>query len=1345
MNSDVSPSRLDPVDELAEQYLIRRRRGEHPTPEEYAARYPEHAARILELFPALELIEGLKPTASDQNGSSGDASDGVAPASGDLRPRRLGDYTLLREIGRGGMGIIYEAEHQSLKSHVALKVMHSRFRADRGYVRRFQTEARSAAKLHHTNIVPVFDYGEQDGVCYYAMQCIVGVGLERVLDDVRRLRAAANPDTGASTGGAGQGTLISAGASPLTGISSGLLTGRFGDAPTVPLGAASDSLASSGATSSGSSGAGASRSASAPSGGGVGSASSTFARQPDSVYFREIARLGAQVADALDYAHRQGVIHRDIKPSNLLLDTQGNVWVTDFGLAKLVAADELSQSHDLVGTLRFMAPERFQGATSPLGDVYSLGATLYELLTLKPAFAERDQARLIDEITHEPPPPLRQHDSRIPRDLETLVLKALAKDAKDRFGSAGELGDELRRYLDSRPILARPAGPVERLWRWCKRSPGLAAASIGAALLAATLVIGSTLTAWTLRRDNERIQSADRKMRENLLDSLTAQAQARRLSRRVGQRFESLDALAQAAAIARELKLPADRFDLLRDEAIACLALPDLKRTGRVIHRPLDVILTAFDSTLTRYALRFRDGTIRVRHLADDEEIARFEARGDREISVFGFSPDGRYLATTQFPGHALTVWDIDCRAVAVNDERPVPWGAAHFSSDSRRIALIHDDGDVLVYDLAAGRQSSRWHMPNSTNLAFGTDGTQIAVTQNEPGNPNCRILESATGRLVRSIKLPSAGDRPAWSLDGATLATPCADLKIYLWDPATGARKATLEGHTNSGLRVAFHPAGTLVASNGWEVQLRLWDAVLGRPMLSLSDSSGPEFSPDGRIVVALENELTTYQVDPALEYRTLAHPFGEPVFYWRASIRRDGRVLALGTDRGVALWDLARGSELPFLPIGRTWYALFEASGDLLTLPGGSPGVQRWPVQLDPKRREFRIGPPRQVSLPSAGGAEDRAGRILATAYRDHVLVSTPERTIRVGPLDDCRYVAVSPDGQWLATGSHFISGAQVWHLPDAARVADLNVDGRVEVAFSPDGKWLMTSPAPCRLWAVGSWREAGQKIGGEGLCFSPDGRLMAVKDATKVIRLVEAETGRTVARLESPDLCAVGGATFSRDGARLAALTNDGPAVHVWDLRAIRRQLAAMGLDWEAPPYSDDDPADPSVPLLPPLQVDLGPLAGDLEHFTEPAENLIARYTARLRNDPHDSAAYHHRAHALVDRNRLQEGIDDFTRSLRERPDDAHLRASRGRALQSLKHYESAIADLEDAVARDPEQPAVRESLAFCCNNRAWELATGPESTRDPKRALFLARRAVELAPGQSIFLNTLGVAQ
>ena len=301
--------------------------------------------------------------------------------------------------------------------------------------------------------------------------------------------------------------------------------------------------------------------ASAASGRGSGSASSSFAGQPESIYFREVARLGAQVADALDYAHRQGVIHRDIKPSNLLLDAQGNVWVTDFGLAKLVEGDELSQSHDLVGTLRFMAPERFRGVTDPPGDVYSLGATLYELLTLRPAFAGRDQARLIEQITHEPPVPLRQHDRRIPRDLETLVLKALAKDPERPVRHGGESWPtSCGGILESRPIRSRPVGPAERLWRWCKREP------VAGRRPPADHDPGDRYDDRDLDLDRRDLSSSDKNSSRWSSPGFEARRSCRareagcsfsrrcrprpapaRFSRRIGQRFDSLDALAQAA------------------------------------------------------------------------------------------------------------------------------------------------------------------------------------------------------------------------------------------------------------------------------------------------------------------------------------------------------------------------------------------------------------------------------------------------------------------------------------------------------------------------------------------------------------------------------------------------------------------------------------------------------------------------------------------------------------------------------------------------------------------------------------------------------------------------------
>jgi WD40 repeat protein len=1012
------------------------------------------------------------------------------------------------------------------------------------------------------------------------------------------------------------------------------------------------------------------------------------------VYFREVARLGAQVADALDYAHRQKVIHRDIKPSNLLLDDQGNVWVTDFGLAKLVEGEDLSQSRDLVGTLRFMAPERFRGVTDRRGDIYALGATLYEMLALRPVFGERDQVQLIDQIVHQPPTPLRQTDRRVPRDLETIVHKVLAKDPADRCDKAGELRDELRRFLDGRPTRWRRVGPVEQFRRWCKRNPWLATANITAAVLTTVLAIGSTIAAWFYRDQFGALQLEERRTsqarrgllaqldltkkaeargRERLFESLVSQAEARRLSRRMGQRFETLNALSQAVTIAKELKLPPERLELLRREAIACLALPDLKPTGRVITRPPGTSV-AFDSTMTRYALRFRDGMILVRRVDDDREIARFQARGDREFHVFGFSPDGRYLATRNVPDDSLVVWDIDRGRVVLTT--PSRW-TARFSADSRRIVVereVEHEGKVLVYDLATGQPLRGWRGPESGGSPnFRPDGNQIAVVYNR----TCRVLDAETGGLVRSIPLPVAGNGVAWSPDGTTLAIAGADNKIYLWDAATGIRKATLEGHVNSGLVGAFHPAGALMASYGWEGRLWLWDPILGRPWLTLTGTAYSEISRDGRIVLEHGDQSTTYEVDPALEYRTLAHVSSELTRYGRPSIRHDGRVLAVGGNRGLVLWDLARGTELAFLPLGHGPHSMFDASGDLLT--SGATGAQRWPVVLDPDHGEFRIGPPQQLPLP-AGAEEidaDRSGRIVALADHGFAFIATPERAFHVGQLDDCRFVTVSPDGEWLATGSHFKNGAQIWRLRDAMQVAHLAIDGSVGVAFSPDVRWLMTKCPPCRLWAVGTWHEARQ-IGGGGLCFSPDGRLLVLQDASRVLRLVEAETGRTLARLESPDLCAVryDSAAFSPDGSRLVITTDDGPAVHVWDLRAIRRHLAWMGLDWDAPAFSEDDPASRTLPPLPPLKVDYGPspLTGHL--------------------DP--------------------------------------------------KIHEPLIADLETALTRYPENSQIRTMLARHCNNLAWSLATGPQSARDPQRSLRLSRRAIELVPA-AIYLNTLGVAQ
>jgi WD40 repeat protein/Tfp pilus assembly protein PilF len=1074
---------------------------------------------------------------------------------------------------------------------------------------------------------------------------------------------------------------------------------------------------------------------------------------------RRAAELVDLLARAIHSAHGQGVVHRDLTPANILLTADGMPKITDFGLAKIVIGGEglRTQTGELLGTPSYMAPEQAASRHQAIGaatDVYALGAILYELLTGRPPFKAESPLETIRQVVADEPVAPSRLRPKLPRDLETICLKCLRKEPAQRYTSAAALADDLRRFLDGRPILARSSGAAERAWRWCRRNPGMAAACTAAAAAVVTLAIVSTAMAWTfhvqrnqIADQRDQVRQAETHTRENLVKALSAQARATRLGRQAGQRHGSLGAIREATRIAQSLNWPPERLVELRDEAIACLALPDLVPTDLVIHRRPGVVLSASDPTMTRYAHRFRDGTIRVSRIADDAPIALFKDRGDRDIFVFKFSPDGRYLATTHYPNTGLTIFDVDRGSVSLDDVGRIGGHSAAFSPDGRRFALAHEDGEIRIYDLANVQLRRRWRglAPGGPrDLVFRPDGIQIAIASGA-GAPACRILETETGRLVRSISLPSHGEL-AWSPDGTTLATACDDRKIYLWEAATGTRKAVLEGHLTGGMRAVFHPAGTLLASVDWGNWLSLWDPILGRLLLRMTGTAQPEFSRDGRIVVDLGDELTTYRVDPALEYRTFIHVGAELSDYLRASIRRDGRVLAVGTSRGVALWDLARGTELGVLRIGAAQHVLFEASGELLT--SGSVGMQRWPIQLDLERGDFRIGPPRQLrSFPSgdSGIAEDVSGRVVALAHHGVAYVDTPDRSFQLGPLDDARSLAVSPDGQWIVTGSFGHNGAQVWRVRDGALVERLALDGLVELLFSPDGRWLMEQNPPCRLWEAGTWRES-RRIDGDGFGFSPDGRLVAVQDAGKALRLVETETGRTLARLESPDMCKVRWATFSPDGSRLVVITNDGPAVHVWDLRAIRRGLVELGLDWAAPDYPIDDPCSPAAPPLAPLQVNYGELESHLQHQSESPAKLVARYTARLKDDRDDADAYHHRAHALVNLGRLPEAIEDLAQAIRLRPDDAHLRTMRGSIFCiQLKQFGRAIPDLEASLSLQPDSPVVRGWLAACYNNRAWELAVGPEAWRHLDRSLELCRRALALTPGDATFLNTLGVIQ
>jgi serine/threonine protein kinase/WD40 repeat protein/tetratricopeptide (TPR) repeat protein len=1352
----------DPVELLAEEFVERQRRGERPSLTEYLNKYPELAESIRDLFPALAMIELLKSGGDDVFGDIKNQSARRMARFGEIIGQ-LGDYRLLREVGRGGMGLVYEAVQESLGRHVALKILPQSGRLGPTEIERFQLEARSAARLHHGNIVPVYGVGEHQGMHYYAMQFIQGHGLDAILDDLRKLRGVALSPAARS----GEARVPEKSSEPGSmAMACSLIMGRFDDAGASVAGPSTALLAADGAQTMAEPNSvdappfrSTSFSATSPvreppqSSTSALSESSSLTMADESQFYRSAARIALQVAEALDYAHHQGVLHRDIKPSNLLLDATGNIWVTDFGLAKIEGSDGPTRTGDVVGTTRYMAPERFAGWSDRRSDIYSLGATLYELLTLQPLFSEASQAGLVQKVLHDAPLVPRKIDPRIPRDLETIVLTAIAKEPAQRYTTAGAIGEDLKRFLGDWPILARRSTLAEQLWRWCRRNQMLAGTSIAAAAAILVLAIGAIVAAWIFRAQRDQIRQAETQGRVTLFEALLEQGRARRYSRQVGQRFQSLEALRRAARIGHELDISAARFDRLRDEVIACLALPDLDPTGLVIDRPPGAMFFAFDPAMTRLALRLRD-EVQIRRVGDNHEIARFQAPGSHEVYLLCFSPDGRYLATQHHPGLTLTVWDLERRTVVMEDPHSARGRSADFSPDSRQVAVGRSDGTILVYDLASGRPGRSCIAPAPQDLSFRPDGTQIAATCRVENRGSCRIMDVESGRLVRSIPLPAVGG-VAWSSDGSTLATACSDLRVYLWDAATGTRRAILTGHTNAGLISAFHSSGALLASNGWEDRLWLWDPVLTRPWLSLINEGWPqftEFSRDGRIVVAQEGQLVAYRADPALAYRTFAHASALSPDYEDVSVHRSGRLLAVGTSQGVALWDLARGRELAFLPIGNARHVLFEPSGDLLT--SGTLGVRRWRIVLGPAAGKVRVGPPSHLALPASleGISEDRSGSIVALCNGNAAHVLTPERALQIGPLDDSRSVSVSPDGQFLATGRFGGGSVRVWRIADAAEVARLEIEGRVGVEFSPDGKWLLTAGRPCRLWTVGSWREA-HTVGGQGLCFAVGGRQLYVQDVNKVIRLVDTETGRTLARFESPDLCTVHRATSSPDGSQLVFSTNDGPAVHVWDLRDIRARLTEWHLDWDAPPFLSASGSRAGADTFAPLEVDVefGPLTryseyykNHIEQHTLPAEELVARHNERLRAIPDDLESLHQRAHALRGLDRFEAALADFSAASTLRPLDAHLRAYQGVCLIDLRRNASAAAQLEQAIRMDPESLRTIIGLDRILNNRAWELAAGESLVRDPELAVRLASLSVAMAPFEQTSLNTLGVA-
>jgi tetratricopeptide (TPR) repeat protein len=405
MNMDSKKtSNRNPLEFIASDYTESVRGGNRPSVDSVAEANPEHESALRDLLPVIEKLEQARQAHIQR--PSGLATLGVS------RPERLGDFQLIRQIGRGGMGVVFEAVQKSLGRRVALKVLPSSLLSSDEQLRRFEHEARTAAALHHTNIVPVFGVGQDQGFHYFVMQRIDGHGLDAVL---------LNPDRKLSP--------------------------------------------------------------------------------------RQVAKLGVQAASALAYAHHQQVLHRDIKPANLLVNDDLELWVTDFGVAKALESDAVTRTGDVVGTLRYMAPEQVIGEADIRSDIYSLGLTLYELLAGRPAIDDSSIRQAI--VARQPvpePPPLRQLNPEVPRDLETILHTAMSTDPESRYQTANDLKLDLNAFLAGAAISVRRMAVSERVHRWARRNPAVAALSLLSMLLLASVATLSSAGFIQLRAAFEREQ-----------------------------------------------------------------------------------------------------------------------------------------------------------------------------------------------------------------------------------------------------------------------------------------------------------------------------------------------------------------------------------------------------------------------------------------------------------------------------------------------------------------------------------------------------------------------------------------------------------------------------------------------------------------------------------------------------------------------------------------------------------------------------------------------------------------------------------------------------------------------
>jgi serine/threonine protein kinase/Flp pilus assembly protein TadD len=1170
--AEQAPAAEDPrVLQAVEEFLAAQRAGRLPDRGEFLARHADIAPALAECLDGLDFIQAAAPRLQ--------APAGAAPAS------PLGDFRLLRVVGRGGMGIVYEAEQVSLGRRVALKVLPFAAALDGRQLQRFKNEAHAAAQLHHSNIVPVYAVGCEHGMHFYAMQFIDGQTLARVIADLRRQAGRDPADPAASTG-------------TDAAVADELASGRW-----APPGAAAETRAAASVT---------------PPGGGPG-----FLFGP--AYFRTVAQLGIQAAEALEHAHGLGVVHRDVKPANLMVDGRGHLWVTDFGLAQVQSDTRLTMTGDVLGTLRYMSPEQALGRREVIDhrtDLYALGATLYELLTLEPACDGTDRQELLRQIASEEPRPPRRLNKAVPAELETVVLKALEKGPAERYASAQDLADDLRRFLEDRPIRARRPSLPQRARKWARRHRPVVWSAAAVLALTATVLAGSI--GWAMRDRGARRAAAEDKARAALEEAVNLKDEEKWP--------EAQNAIRRAqgilAGVGADPGLSEQVEELARDlEMVRLLEAARVKPGFGIKDGDAD-----WEGSQAAYAAAFGWYGLEVEGLDPREAAERVRSRPIR-LQLAAALDDWAYARRKS----GLPGWD---RLLAVSRAAdPDPW------RDRLRDALRGNDPKALQ-ELAASVRGHHVPVVTALLLARLTRGTAAVeqtvvvlrqVRQRHPGDfwvneqlGECLFvlrpprLEEAVRYYTAAVAIRPQSHGAHYNLSNALGFIGLRDEAV-----AEGREAVRLKGDVPAyrrhlalelGRQGEFAEAQQHM-TEAIRLQRAAWQLNPNDPRLRRVLARGYTFVADALIRLSdhseaakAAGELPRVRPDSWAYCRTL-----ELLARCVGLAEQDARLTA-GQRRATAqayadqVRQLLQEAQQRFSgdAAGLQYLAWFLANRPDVRFRDAQTAVAlaRRAAQLAPRdgtcwltlgEASYRAGDWKaaQAALEKAGALRqggdcadwfflamtswqrgdreqarrwyDRATRWMQThspapdwpRFRaEATALLSGARILRSfeGHEAPVTQAALSPDGR-LALSSGEDSTARLWEVATGNELGRLggHTGWVLSAAFSPDGRRIVTSEHHhLRLWDVETRGELRRFTGHTGvisaLAFAPDGKhLLSGSGGDPTVRLWDVETGQELRRFAG-HAGGVHGVAFAPDGRRAVTAGQDG-MVRLWDVQAGR----------------------------------------------------------------------------------------------------------------------------------------------------------------------------------------------